>query len=76
MLSSRLLARVERRIQETQLPLAVRLWDGTRLGAPRPQVTVTIKSPLALTAFAKPSLGGLASSTLDLPATRDHIYAR
>jgi cyclopropane-fatty-acyl-phospholipid synthase len=65
MLSSRLLARVERRIQETQLPLAVRLWDGTRLGAPQPQVTVTIKSPLALTAFAHPSLGGLASSYVE-----------
>lgn len=65
MLSSRLLARVERRIHETRLPLAVRLWDGTRLGAPRPKVTVTIKSPLALTAFANPSLGGLASSYVE-----------
>ncbi len=65
MLSSRLLSRVERRIQETQLPLAVRLWDGTRLGAPRPQVTVTINTPLALTAFARPSLGGLASSYVE-----------
>jgi cyclopropane-fatty-acyl-phospholipid synthase len=65
MLSSRLLARVERRIHETQLPLAVRLWDGTRLGASRPKVTVTIKSPLALTVFANPSLGGLASSYVE-----------
>jgi cyclopropane-fatty-acyl-phospholipid synthase len=65
MLSSRLLARVERRIQETQLPLAVRLWDGTRVGAPRPRVTVTINSPLALTALANPSLGALASSYVE-----------
>src|SRR5262245_22459245 len=65
MLSSRLRARVERRIQETQLPLAVRLWDGTRLGAPWAKVTLTIKTPLALTAFANPSLGALASSYVE-----------
>jgi cyclopropane-fatty-acyl-phospholipid synthase len=65
MLSSRLLARVERRIQETRLPLAVRLWDGTRVGADQARVTVTINSPLALTALANPSLGALASSYVE-----------
>lgn len=65
MLSSRILERVGRRIQETRLPLAVRLWDGTRVGADQARVTVTINSPLALTALANPSLGGLASSYVE-----------
>jgi cyclopropane-fatty-acyl-phospholipid synthase len=65
MLSSRILERVRRRIQETRLPLAVRLWDGTRVGADQARVTVTINSPLALTALANPSLGGLASSYVE-----------
>lgn len=42
MLNSRLLARVERRIRETRLPLAVRLWDGTRLGAIAVAVTALL----------------------------------
>ena len=65
MLSSRLLARVERRIEEGRLPLAVRLWDGTCVGARRPRVTLTINTPLALTTFANPSLGELASSYVE-----------
>ena len=65
MLSSRILARVERRIQETHLPLAVRLWDGTRVGADPAEVTVTVNTPLALTTLANPSLGALASSYVE-----------
>jgi cyclopropane-fatty-acyl-phospholipid synthase len=61
MLRAHLLARLERRIVETDAALAVRLWDGSRLGTPRPKVTVTVKGPLALATLARPTLGRLAT---------------
>jgi cyclopropane-fatty-acyl-phospholipid synthase len=61
MLSSRLLAKVERRLQEARVPLAVRLLDGTMVGSlPDSRVQVTVKSPAAVATFARPSMGGLA----------------
>jgi cyclopropane-fatty-acyl-phospholipid synthase len=65
MLRAHLLAMLERRVQESKLPLAVRLWDGTRLGARRARVTVTVKSPLALKALANPTLGELAENYVE-----------
>jgi cyclopropane-fatty-acyl-phospholipid synthase len=61
MQESRILASIGRRIEESGLPLAVRLWNGTAAGAARPQVTITVRNPLALTALARPSAGGLAA---------------
>ncbi|MBI2296490.1 MAG: class I SAM-dependent methyltransferase [Betaproteobacteria bacterium] len=61
MLGSRLLAGFERRLNESGLPLAVRLWDGRTVApSPPPQVTVTVKSAAALAALARPTLGRLA----------------
>ena len=46
---------------EAGLPLAVRLWDGAMVGAPRgPSVTITVRHPLALAALGRSQLGGLA----------------
>jgi cyclopropane-fatty-acyl-phospholipid synthase len=61
MQSSRILARLERRIEEIGLPLAVRLWNGASAGAPRPQVTITVRHPLALATLGHPTAGGLAA---------------
>jgi cyclopropane-fatty-acyl-phospholipid synthase len=61
MQNSRLLARLGRRIEESGLPLAVRLWNGASAGAPRPQVTITVKHPLALATLGHPTAGGLAA---------------
>jgi cyclopropane-fatty-acyl-phospholipid synthase len=61
MQSSRILASIGRRIEQSGLPLAVRLWDGAVTGAPHPQVTITVRHPLALTALGRPTAGGLAA---------------
>ena len=61
MQSSRILASIGRRIEQSGLPLAVRLWDGAMTGAPQPQVTITVRHPLALTALGRPTAGGLAA---------------
>ena len=61
MQSSRILASIGRRIEQSGLPLAVRLWDGATTGAPHPQVTITVRHPLALTALGRPTAGGLAA---------------
>lgn len=58
MLSARLLAKLEGRLREADLPLAVRLWNGATVGAPQgAQVKVTVNSPLVLA-----SPGGFARS--------------
>ncbi|MGH8661776.1 MAG: class I SAM-dependent methyltransferase [Burkholderiales bacterium] len=59
--NSRILAGIGRRIEESGLPLAVRLWNGASAGAPRPQVTITLRNPLALAALERPSAGALAA---------------
>ncbi|MGH8647837.1 MAG: class I SAM-dependent methyltransferase, partial [Burkholderiales bacterium] len=61
MQDSRILASIGRRIEESGLPLAVRLWNGASAGAPRPQVTITVTNPLALAALGRPSAGRLAA---------------
>ena len=61
MQDSRILASIGRRIEESGLPLAVRLWNGAAAGAAHPQVTITVRNPLALAALARPSAGGLAA---------------
>ena len=59
--NSRLLASIGRRIEQSGLPLAVRLWDGATAGVPQPQVTITVRHPLALAALGRPTAGGLAA---------------
>jgi cyclopropane-fatty-acyl-phospholipid synthase len=61
MQSSRILAGIARRIKESRLPLAVRLWNGASAGAPQPQVTITVRHPLALAALGRPTAGALAA---------------
>jgi len=61
MQNSRLLARLGQRIEESGLPVAVRLWNGASAGAPRPQVTITVRHPLALATLGHPTAGGLAT---------------
>jgi cyclopropane-fatty-acyl-phospholipid synthase len=61
MQDSRLLAGIGRRIEESGLPLAVRLWNGAAAGAAHPRLTIVVRTPLALAALARPSAGGLAA---------------
>jgi len=61
MQNSRILATLGRRIEESGLPLAVRLWNGASAGAPQPQVTITVRHPLALATLGYPTAGGLAA---------------
>lgn len=61
MLSSRLLSRFERRLKASDVPLAVRLWNGTTLvGHEPPELTVIINTPQAVAALAAPTMGRLA----------------
>jgi cyclopropane-fatty-acyl-phospholipid synthase len=61
MQDSRILSTIGRRIEQSGLPLAVRLWNGASAGAPQPQVTITVRHPLALAALGRPTAGGLAA---------------
>ncbi len=65
MQDTRILASIGRRIEESGLPLAVRLWNGASAGAPRPQVTITVRHPLALAALGRPTAGGLAKGYVE-----------
>ena len=57
---------VEERLKRAQAPVNLRLWDGQLIQAQQAApVTVTIKSPQALTQLASPSLGKLAKSYVE-----------
>ncbi len=61
MLSSRLLSQFERRLKAGDVPLAVRLWDGTTLvGHAPPKMTVVVNTPRAVATLADPTMGALA----------------
>ena len=61
MLRSHLLSRFERRLKAGDVPLAVRLWNGTTLvGHEPPQLTVVVNTPRAVATLAAPTMGGLA----------------
>lgn len=63
---ARFLSGLERRLSETRLPLALRLWDGTTIeGSEAPRVTVAVNSPLALPALLRPTMGALAASYVE-----------
>ena len=65
-LEGRIVGRVEERLRQVQAPVNLRLWDGQVIQAPQPApVTLTIKSPQALTRLASPSLGKLAKSYVE-----------
>lgn len=59
--SDALLNRLERRLQDLDVPLAITMWNGRRL-APKiaPRVNVTVRSPKALASLAHPTMGKLA----------------
>jgi len=56
-----LLGRIEQRIRDLDVPLAITLWNGHRL-APfaRAQVSVTVRSPKVLASLVRPTMGKLA----------------
>lgn len=61
MLTSRLLSEFERRLKAGNLPLAVRLWNGTTVVSQvPPQMTVVVNTPRAVATLAEPTMGGLA----------------
>ena len=66
MITSRLLARFERRLAESGLPMSVTLWNGTTVGVPREsRVQFTLRSPAVVAALANPSMGRLARSYVE-----------
>jgi cyclopropane-fatty-acyl-phospholipid synthase len=63
MLENFILNRVEERIRDVQLPIAVQLWDGQMVSQTTdPKVKVVVHSMNALKHLAQPTLGGLAQS--------------
>jgi cyclopropane-fatty-acyl-phospholipid synthase len=56
-----LLGRIEERMRELRVPVAITLWDGRRLEpAGKPDVNVTIRSPKVLASLVNPTMGKLA----------------
>jgi cyclopropane-fatty-acyl-phospholipid synthase len=66
MILSRLLARFERRLVESGLPMSVTLWNGKTVGVPREsRVRFRVRSPAVVAALANPSMGRLARSYVE-----------
>ncbi|HKA42950.1 MAG TPA: class I SAM-dependent methyltransferase [Burkholderiales bacterium] len=66
MLSSLRIDQFERRLQESGLSLRVRLWNGTTVGAAQEaRVQITVKTPAAVAALVKPSLGKFARNYVE-----------
>jgi cyclopropane-fatty-acyl-phospholipid synthase len=56
-----LLGRIEQRIRDLDVPLAITLWNGTRVTpTEQPQVSVTVRSPKVLRSLVRPTMGKLA----------------
>jgi cyclopropane-fatty-acyl-phospholipid synthase len=56
-----LLGRVEQKVRELRLPIAITLWDGRRIeAAGNSDVNVAIRSPKVLASVVKPTMGKLA----------------
>ena len=56
-----LLGRIEQRLRDLDVPLAITLWNGQRLGPKDPlPVSVTVRSPKVLASFVRPTMGKLA----------------
>ena len=55
------LGRVEKRLSELDVPLAVTFWNGRRFAPSKPpQVSVTVRSPQVLASLLRPTMGKLA----------------
>ncbi|MGZ5142062.1 MAG: class I SAM-dependent methyltransferase [Burkholderiales bacterium] len=61
MQDSAVLGRIEQRLRDLDVPLAITLWNGQRL-TPKdpPRVSVTVRSPKALASLVRPTMGKLA----------------
>ncbi len=56
-----LLGRIEQRIRDLDVPLAITLWNGMRLTpTDEPQVNLTVRSPKVLASLVRPTMGKLA----------------
>jgi cyclopropane-fatty-acyl-phospholipid synthase len=66
MITSRLLARLERRLADSGLPMSVKLWNGATVGADGDsRVRFTLRSPAVMAALARPTMGRLARSYVE-----------
>ena len=66
MLSSRLLTMFGRHLTEMGLPVTVRLWNGaTLIASDESRVHFTLKSPAAVVALVKPSMGKFAKTYVE-----------
>ena len=55
------LGRLERRIRELDVPVAIKLWNGCEVAAREtPRVRVTVRSPAVLPELVRPTMGNLA----------------
>ena len=59
--SDAMLGRIEQRLRDLQLPLAITLWNGRRVApTTAPDVSVTVHSPKVLASLVRPTMGKLA----------------
>ena len=60
-----MLAHLPPALQNLQLPLRLRLWDGHELNlGPAPSVTIVVKDPQMVTQFTHPSLDALGAASV------------
>lgn len=66
MLNQLMIRQVRQRLQASDLPVAIELWNGEHvLPAPSPRVRVRLHKPASLKALVKPSLGTLARAYVE-----------
>ena len=65
MLERLLIDRVRQRVETTELPLAVQLWNGECLGSASAKVRIELKQLASLKALAHPELGTLARAYVE-----------
>ena len=65
MWQDRLIRQAMSTLQKRNLPLAVRFWNGMEYRPGAPRLKLDVRHPAALGALRKPSLGGLARSSVE-----------
>ena len=56
-----LIDRIEQRLRDLDVPLAITLWNGQRVASKDPpRVSVTVRSPKVLASLVRPTMGKLA----------------
>lgn len=66
MLEARMISQLEQRLTQLEMPIAVKLWNGTAISSQaEPRIRLTVRSPQAIFSLANPSLGKIARAYVE-----------